>query len=615
MEERGLLASADRALKEGRLADAEQVLARALKVDPKDPEATRLYGITLARMGQLPRALAAFESLSQMQPTSEECRNWLSILHRRLGDGDMAVREGLAAVGLNASNGDSHGNLGLAYLALGNGEAAVRSLATAVEIRPDDAQFRHNLGIAFQFAGKDAEAADSFRRAVAISPRALPSLIALGNLTLAHGNPLAAHQCAMQALRLDSNSITAHLLAARALTNLGQGEESERHLRQVVRLDPRHYVAYSMLGFRLQFAGRFEEAESAFRNSLEIQPYQGISYWGLRQGKKATSEERPELARLADLAESPRVPVSERAYLHYSLGKGWAELRDYATAIRHYDEANRCAYESNLAKRPFRPEVYRAAFDETIGLFGRDFIESHRHLGSESAKPIFIVGMMRSGTTLMEQILSNHPEVSPGGELQFWLERAPRVVDPVTATIEPNRASQLADDYQKLLYGIAKSGRVTDKMPANIQVIGLIKILFPNAKIINMNRNPLDTCLSIYFTPYEFPPAFAHIRENIVFAYRRNEEIAKHWRSVLPLGSFLDVEYERLVDDSEATIRSVLEFCGLEWDDCCLRHGDNKREVNTPSVWQARQPIFQSSKNQWKHYVPYLGAFAEWDEE
>jgi len=562
-------------------------------------------------MGQLGDALHGFQRWLELDPSAIECLNWLSLLYRRMGDLDSARRVSSQAVELQLDDPDSLNNLGLVYLAQQNVPSALAALERAVQLRPTEAQFRHNLGIAQQRLGDDGRAAQSFQSSIQLAPRAVPSYLSLGELTLAHGDPVRAFNCARSVLQLDPNSVTAMLLAARALTNLDRGEKSEAYLRSVIKLDTNNSIAHAMLGFRLQFGGRFEPAEASFRKSLELNSHQGLSHWGLRQGKRATEADVPELGRLQELAESELVPISERAYLYYTLGKSWADLKRYAEAFAAYERANLCGFQTNLAARPFARDRYQAAFDRTSELFTAEFIERHRTMGSESNKPIFIVGMMRSGTTLMEQILSSHPEVAAGGELQFWLERAPGVVDINKHSVEPGRAGRLVQDYLNLLNGVSSERRVTDKMPQNIQVVGLIRILFPNAKIINLNRNPVDTCLSIFFTPYEFPPEFAYIKENIAFAYRQNQRITEHWRRHVGSENFFDVTYEELIDDSESVIRSVLDFCELPWDERCLRHDQNARAVNTPSVWQVRQPIYKTSRDQWKKYEAFLGPFKE----
>jgi tetratricopeptide (TPR) repeat protein len=593
------------------LADAEHSLAGVLSASPSNSNARFLLGVALARSGKIGQAIDAFQQYLGANPHSVDGLNWLSIACRRAGRLDDAERASARALRVDPQNADSLNNLGLVYLGQGKFEAALGPLSKAVAVRSSEPQFRHNLGTALQSLGRETEAAECFRMACNISDRALPSLLALGNLMLKHGSSLAAVECANKALAIDPMSIPGHMLAARALANLEDGSRAETHVRRVLALDPGNSVAHAMLGFRQQTAGDFVAAEASFQRSLDLNPNQGLSHWGLKQGKKATEADRPELERLAELAENPLISPGERSHLFYASAKAYADLKDYSRAMDNYDKANGCVRQVHRSVQAFDPAAYKAGIDRTIELFTRDFIERHSHLGCPSRKPIFIVGMMRSGTTLMEQILSSHPEVTAGGELQFWLERAPKVVDPGTRTVEAGRARRLIDDYLELLSKISPDGYVTDKMPSNIQIVGLIRILFPNAKILNMNRNPVDNALSIYFTPYEFPPDFAHVRENIVFAYRRNEELTEHWRRQLEPQAFLDVQYESLVDHSEAVIRSVLEFCGLDWDDRCLRHGENQRSVNTPSVWQVRQPIYKTSKDRWRNYEHCLGSFSE----
>jgi tetratricopeptide (TPR) repeat protein len=365
-----------------------------------------------------------------------------------------------------------------------------------------------------------------------------------------------------------------------------------------------------MLGFRMQAVGRFEEANEFFRRSLKSNPEQGASYWGLIQGKRMGRDEGKEISTIIKVAENPHLALGERAYAYYSVGKIHADLGEYGSAMEFYDHANALTAKGRFGSKGFDASAYAEGIRRTTAIFSKEFIAGHQGLGTVSSTPIFIVGMMRSGTTLMEQILSSHPTVTAGGELRFWLERGPRAVDPQQGRIDPDLARRLIEDYEALLSRFSEAGHVTDKMPENAQMLGLIHTLFPNAKIIHMNRNPVDVCLSIYFTPYELSPVFGHVKENIVFAYRKHLELMDHWRTVLPSGAFLDVSYEELVDDSATTIRAVLDYCDLEWDEACLRHQENGRAVNTPSVWQVRQPIYKNSKEKWRNYEGCLGAFS-----
>jgi hypothetical protein len=226
--------------------------------------------------------------------------------------------------------------------------------------------------------------------------------------------------------------------------------------------------------------------------------------------------------------------------------------------------------------------------------------------------PILITGTMRSGTTLMEQILSSHPDVVGCGELGFWGFQAGPIYyqDQVVPKDEDMRV--IAEDYVEFLRAAAHGDCrfAIDKQPHNYEHIGLIHMAFPNAPIIYMKRNAVDTCVSIYLTPNSMPAPFACDKGNIAFVYEQHMKLMDHWRAVLPPGRIFEVKYEELVADREPILRRLLEYCGLEWSDACLDHEKNDRVVNTPSYWQVRQPVYKTSIDRWKRYEPWLGEFA-----
>ncbi len=605
------LAPARKALLEGRLAEAERLLLL-------QPHAIRSKAAFVALMAELlvrtGRVQSAVELLREALSSAEhpEILNLLSVASRTSGDLVTAKSAAARAIELAPKEGIGHSNLGLASLLQGDAAAAVTSLGKAVELQPDSAPFRHNLGLGLQTAGRDAEAAAQFRAAISLMEPGLPSRLALGGLMLKYGNPNGALECASRVLEFDSSNSSARLLAARALVNLGEESRAEEYLRALLELSPNDSVALSMLGFRLQAAGDFAAAQRAFAKSVEVNSLQGASYWGMVQGKTAGGGDPAWLDRLRKIAGEGDLEDQERAYLLFAIAKSFADLGDFANAMSYYDLANESAASAQFHAKAFDQDAYAKGIQLTTEIFSRDFLDKNRSLGSETRRPIFIVGMMRSGTTLLEQILSSHPLVGAGGELRYWLDRGPRVVDPNKRQIDAGQARALVEEYLSLLDRLsAGNPHVTDKMPENSQMLGLINILLPKAKIVHMNRNPLDVCLSIYMTPYEISPVFAHNKKNIVFAYRMHEQLMAHWRSVLPSDSLLEVSYDDLVGDGEAKIREVLDFLGLPWSDDCLRHSSNTRSVNTPSVWQVRQPLYKTSSGRWRQYEGHLGAFAE----
>jgi hypothetical protein len=220
--------------------------------------------------------------------------------------------------------------------------------------------------------------------------------------------------------------------------------------------------------------------------------------------------------------------------------------------------------------------------------------------------------MPRSGTTLVEQILSSHPEIAAGGELAFWGEQASHFGMDARGRINLAWLNAAARDYRALLNGVSPTARrVTDKRPQNFYFIGLIHSAFPRARIIHCRRHPVDTCLSIYFQNFAGKMDFAYDRGDLLSVYRQYLRLMAHWRNVLPINCFLEIQYEELVADREAIGQKMIKFCGLDWNDACLHSEHNRRPVRTASMWQARQPVYRTSVARWRHYEPWLGALRE----
>jgi Sulfotransferase family len=279
--------------------------------------------------------------------------------------------------------------------------------------------------------------------------------------------------------------------------------------------------------------------------------------------------------------------------------------------MAQFDQANRAAFELCLGGRTFNRSRYSRILDSTISTFNPQFFRSNTGVGSSSRRPIFIVGMMRSGTTLLEQILSSHSEVAGGGELAFWLDHGAKAFDVDRRVVDLKRVHGAREEYLRVLGAIdVDCACVTDKMPQNYQVLGLIHLAFPKAPIVHIRRHPVDTCISIYTTPYQRSPDFAHCRDSIVFAYREYLRLMEHWRKVLLAHQFLEIDYEDLTSDPEGVTRRVLAFCGLTWEQACSAPEKNPRVVTTPSLCAVRQPINRSAVERWRVYEPWLGEFA-----
>jgi hypothetical protein len=300
----------------------------------------------------------------------------------------------------------------------------------------------------------------------------------------------------------------------------------------------------------------------------------------------------------------PGLESTQRLRVHLAIGKAAEELGDYARAMQHFDAADAV----RRSYVPFDPAAFSLEIDRMIARCTPEWIARAAEAGSSDATPVLILGMPRSGTTLVEQIVSMHPQVRAGGELHYWNQRGAAWHSPNAGGIVTPFLARAAEEYLGLLRSIApKATRVTDKMPFNFLWAGLIHMTFPRATIIHCRRAAIDTALSIHQTHFHPSLAFPTGGAELVAYFRDYQRITDHWREVLPADRWIEVDYEELTGAPEPVIRRIIAACGLTWHDACLRPETNTRAVNTPSKWQARQPIYRSSVGRWRRYEPWLG--------
>lgn len=430
--------------------------------------------------------------------------------------------------------------------------------------------------------------------------------ISAGNAFFKAGQMDRAAASYQGAVTADPQSARARVLLAHALTRMGQAEEAEVCLRQAISLEPGYAAAYDLLGFLLPQVGRFSEARECALRATTLDPGNAAYFVRYVYAGKVTRSDEEIVERL--LAVAPSLSGQDRIRVEYGLGKALEDLERYEESLFHYREANsRSAHELDGNRPPFDPDMHRQEIEMLIQAFSKPRLESLASTGSESELPVFIVGMMRSGTTLTEQILSCHPEVKGAGELDFWIQAGPR-----TFNAPPAYLASAANKYLEMLTALGPGKRrVCDKMPQNYMNLGSIHAAFPKARIIHCRRDPKDTSISLYTIPFTHHPPFAYSLKNIGFTYRQYLRIMEHWRTVLPADRFMDVDYEELVADQKAVARRMISFLGLEWNDACLRPELNERVVNTPSRWQVRQPVYGTSVGRWKRFAPWLGSMLE----
>jgi tetratricopeptide (TPR) repeat protein len=366
-----------------------------------------------------------------------------------------------------------------------------------------------------------------------------------------------------------------------------------------------------LLGRLLQEAGRFDEASASFEQAIAIDPWQANAYHGLVSSRRFTEADRPWVARILARLEAggwqqrfaPAIAEHRRMMLHFAVGKAFEDLGDYADAMTHFDAANRVRRQLS---RFNRDEIERRT-EALIARYTPEFFSDHSWMGHDDGTPVLIVGMPRSGTTLLERIVSSHPQVRGCGELTFWSERGPTWANAAPERLAKARHKLHAAYLRTLQRDAPGAIRATDKMPFNFFWLGLVHLLFPNARIVHSRRSPIDTCLSIYTTPFTAAWGFTSAPGDLVSYYRLYRRIMAHWRTVIPSDRLLDVDYEAVVSAPEKAARRLMTFCGVDWDSACLRPEQNRDAVRTASHWQVRQPIYSSSVERWRRYEPWIG--------
>jgi tetratricopeptide (TPR) repeat protein len=507
------------------------------------------------------------------------------------------------ATELDPKDAGTHHALGRALLHSGRCEEASVSLRVAITLRDDLAAAHCDLAAALDGLGRDREAMAACHRSLALAPQLTEAHRLLGGLLEAAGDMEEAAECFRRAALCAVDTTAGRLDLVRALLVEGDFREAEIQLRQAIALDAGSDECHKMLAEILAKQGRFEEAIDACDRALGLNPLQVPAHLIAVRVRKCTAADRPRLVRMLSTLRAPLVGDEHRLFLHFAIGKLLDDLGEYREAMRYFDMGNQIRAQTAQFDRAAVAE----AIDRLIRRFTPAFFADNAAFGLEDETPLLIVGMPRSGTTLVEQILSSHPAVTAGEELFFWANRARCRGTAEATSLTPQAGRDVATEYVSLLRRIGPSAaRVTDKQPFNFQQLGLVHLLLPKARIIHCRRHPLDTCLSMYFTYFKGRIPFISDKANLVFAYRQYARIMDHWRAVLPSDRFLEVDYERLVRDRERITRELIAFSGLDWDGACLAPERNERTVNTASVWQARQPVFGTSVERWRRYEPWI---------
>lgn len=562
----------------GRHDEAIDNFHQALALKSDFPEAHGGLGNALRLQGRVQEAEVQYEKMLALRPDDAGGRNNLAGLLMMLGRVKEAMAQYRLAITANPGHAETYFNLGNAFDAIGRAAEAARAYRKALAIRPDFAGSHNNLGNVLQKLGEQAEAEAHYRRAIEIAP----------------------------------NYARAHRNLGSVLAALNRNEEAILAYERAIAMGSADTKIYNDVGVAHYMLGQAEDAYRAYQRALALGPRNAITLLNLANCKPfSDGDER--LVALEKLSEDAKsLPENDQLALHFALGKAFTDLRQPERSFHHLSAGN------NIKRRQIAYDEAETLlqFQRIKAVFTPSLLAKNAGAGDPSSLPIFVVGMPRSGTTLIEQILATHPDVFGAGELMDLdhvvaglrdASRARTVFPEVMTELTGEALRQAGSCYVDRVSSAAPNmDRIVDKMPMNFRFIGLIYLALPNARIIHVRRDPLDTCFSCYSLLFTGTQPYAYDLAELGRYYRAYEGLMDHWRKVLPHGFMLDVCYESVVDDLEGEARRIIDYCGLAWDDACLRFYETKRPVLTASAAQVRQPIHRNSIGRWRPYQRML---------
>ncbi len=523
------------------------------------------------RAGRLADAVTFYERALVARPNHPEAHNNLGAALEDLGRIDEGLAHYERALVLKPDYPDAHNNLGARHAAQGKFIEAIAHYQCVVALRPNDARAHHNLAMVFAAHGRTADALTHYRCALALDPKYPDAHNNLGVLLAAEGKLDEAVGHYRRALALKPDLADTHSNLGVALVERGEIDEALRHYERAITIDPANSEAHY--------------------NRAEIRTFKtGDTDFGV----------------LEVLAARKDLPEKTKPLPHFALAKALEDIGEYPRAFEHLRTAN----ELKRRQVHYDEAAVLSFFNRVSETFDRGLIERLAGKGDPSEVPIFVLGMPRSGSTLVEQILASHPLIHGAGELPE-LGRAIGRYGPYPECMpgmDGDVLCRIAQTYLGRL-PVAPAGkiRIVDKLPDNFIAAGLIRLILPNARIIHTVRHPVDTCVSCYSRRFTTGQNFSYDLAELGRYYRHYSELMGHWRSVLPSDAILDLAYEDVVEDLEGQARRLIEYCGVPWDDRCLDFYKTNRSVKTASSIQVRRPLFCSSLNRWRRYEPFLG--------
>ncbi|HEY1340332.1 MAG TPA: sulfotransferase [Bryobacteraceae bacterium] len=595
--------------------EAEEACRSALALRPDFSAAALTLADILREQGRIHESLEAYRHTLELAPKLWAAHANYGLLAIQTGELEKGLTHCRRAVELAPGAALPLQNLGRLLLDFGSIDDAMEVLGDALELDPDSASLCTAVGTAWMEIADYQQAQGWFERALELDPESAEARCCAASLLLRTDHPEEAAEAFRAMLGRDGEAVEALIGLAQAQLDLGEVEGSVASYRQALRLRPEAAALHAALGHTLSTSGDLSGAVAAHRKAIELNPACVPAYGSLLTTLRRQATDA-ELQQAEELLGRPWMTDHRGATLHFGLAHAYDGRGDWRLAADHMVRANRLQ-KSHLESRQrgYDPREETSDVDSLVREFTPEFFERFRGLGVTSERPVFIVGMPRSDTTLTEQILASHPQIFRAGERRFAalsLFRLPRVLgrqaDPLDCLRDCGRRELEAlgnwhlERLERLDGGRAR--RVVDKMPDNYHLLGFLAAVFPRARFIHCRRDVRDVALSCWITQFG-QIRWAFDLEHIAHRIQQYRRIMAHWGQTLPV-PVLDIDYEELTRDQERVSRRLVEWLGLEWDDRCLDFHRTERLVRTASVAQVRQPMYRHSVARWKNYEAML---------
>ena len=588
--------------------EAISAFQKAIELNPSYPDALNNLGVTLHEKGDFEEAIAAFNRALSIKPDYVNAHNNLGLSLTKDGRYDDAIKAYGKAIYLKPDYAEAYNNVGNALSDQDMHEDAIKAYNKAIALKPDYAEAYNNMGLAFQAQGMLEEAITAFKKAISFKPDCADTYLKIGTTLRYQGKLEDAITAFNKVLSLSPNCIQAYNSMGVALLDQGKLEEAVVAFNKTLSIKPGYFEAYNYIGSALIDQGKYEEAILAFYKALSLKPDHTIAHRHISALRKYTDKD-PQIEQMNKLYDDPTLSEDSLCHLCFALAKVSEDLGNLNEAFQYLKQGNA------LRKKLLSYDILQ---DEE--LFARIKIsaeEVQKHAlvipqVSNSVSPLFILGMPRSGTTLVEQIISSHSQVFGGGELEHLRAFGSQIAEG-NIKASTDALTKLRDTYLEKLVGIS-SGKpfVTDKLPHNFKLIGLIFSTFPEAKIVHVKRSAAATCWSNYKHYFSVDGlGYCYDLQDLVRHYQLYENLMEFWDQIYAERIY-HLDYDLLTIDQETETKRLLKFLALDWEHACLSPHNNKRIVRTVSHEQIRQKVYTGSSEQWRKFKPFLGgAFDE----